>query len=136
MRGRECEKTKPSAPIISHTFQSVCMEIDILLRLVGVMNLSFFLSRPFSFQGRNPYLCDFVKKTKQNNNKKHTHLNVGLYSDIYRPIFFKLGMVIETTDSYTLTLVWMISTFNQGHSYMRNQNLLFPFFRKCRSKVG
>ena len=39
-------------------------------------------------------MCDFVKKTKTKTKTKT--FNVGLYSDIYRVIYFKLGMMIDT----------------------------------------
>ena len=58
-------------------------------------------------QGREPYLCDFVKKKK----KKKKHFNVGLYSSIYRAISFKLD-----TKLYIFMLVWMTLTFIQGNS--------------------
>ena len=50
-----------------------------------------------ALKGHNPIYV-ISSKTKQNNNKtKSTTFNVCLYSDIYRPISFKLGMMIETT---------------------------------------
>ena len=61
------------------------MECGVLLRIVDVMNLILILSHPFNTQGREPCLCYFIE-----NNFK-----VGLYSDIYRPISVKLGILIE-----------------------------------------
>ena len=61
----------------------------------GVMNLIFILCCPFDVQGREPYLCDFVKKD----------INDCLYSDIYRPVSFNLGLMIETTKLYILVSV-------------------------------
>ena len=60
------------------------MEFGTLMRLVGVMNLILILSY---LEGREPYIYDFAKKKKKK--------NIGLYSDICRLIFFKLGMIIE-----------------------------------------
>ena len=57
----------------------------------------------------------------KNNKKYEKENNVGLYSDIYRLIYIKLGMTWITT-LYILILDWMILTFIEGHSYMRNQN--------------
>ena len=54
-------------------------ECSTLLRLVGVMNLILILSFPSDIQGREPFLYDFIKKKNS---------NVGLYSDICRPISF------------------------------------------------
>ena len=44
------------------------------------MDLILILSHPLNIQGRGPDLCDFVEE----------NFNIGLYSDIYRPISFKL----------------------------------------------
>ena len=41
-------------------------------------------------------------------------------NNVYRPISFKLDMMIETTRLYILISVWMILTFIQGHSCMRH----------------
>ena len=46
-----------------------------------------------------------------------------LYSDIYRPISFKLGFTIKTMKFYILVTL----TFIQGHSCIRNQNLSIHF---------
>ena len=51
------------AAMISQSFQSVWMEFDVLLRL-GVMNLILVCSL-FNIQGREPSMCDFVKKKKK-----------------------------------------------------------------------
>ena len=50
------------------------------------MNLILILFHPFSIQGREPSLNDFVKKTTT------TNFSIGLYSDIYRQISLKLGV--------------------------------------------
>ena len=52
-------------------FQSIWMEIGILFGFVSVMNLILILAHLSNNQEREPYLCDFVKKS------------VGLYSNIY-----------------------------------------------------
>ena len=52
-----------------------------------------------SSQGREIYLCDFVKEknpTQNKTNPKPPPLNVGLCLEIYRPIFLKLGMIMTT----------------------------------------
>ena len=48
------------------------------------MNFVLILSCPFSIQGKEPYLCDFIKI-------------LGLYLDIFKPISFKPNMMMETT---------------------------------------
>ena len=89
------------------------MELVTLFRLVGVMNLILLLSGPYNILAREPYLYNFINK----------NINIVLYSNIYRPISLKLGMMIETTKLYILISVWMALTFVQGHNCMRNQNL-------------
>ena len=42
-----------------------------------------------------------------------------MYSDIYRPISFKVGMIIEITNLWILVSVWMTLTFIHGHSCMK-----------------
>ena len=80
------------------------MEFGILLRLVGMMNLILILSHPFSIQ------------------KIELYFTIGLHLDIYRPVYFKLCMMTETTklDNHILILVWMTLNFVQSHSCLRN----------------
>ena len=47
------------------------------------------------------FLVDLIFKG-ENSTYEEKNFNVGLYSDIYRPISFKLGMMIETTKLYIL----------------------------------
>ena len=67
-------------------------------------------------------------------NKKTLH--VGLYSDIYRPISFKRGKMVETTELYSLMPVWMILAVIQVHCCIKNQNLWCPSDRKFRYRLG
>ena len=71
------------------------MEFDILSRLTGIMNFIRILFCPYSIEGREPYLCDFVEK----------NFNIGLYSDIYRPVSFKLCVMMKSFKLYILTSV-------------------------------
>ena len=93
-RSQKCEKANTSAAIISQTFQLIWMEFGVQLRLVGVMNLILVLSCPLSIQGRQPYLCDFVKMK----------VRIGLYSDIK----FDLNGIWCTNYNWDL-LVWWTS---------------------------
>ena len=79
-----------------------------MLRHVSVMNLMLILFRPL-FKGENSTSVILLKQT----------FKIGLYSDMYRPISFKLGM-IKTTMLYILISDWMTLTFIQGRSCMRN----------------
>ena len=53
---------------------------------------------------------------------------ISVISCSYKLISFKLCMMIEAIKLYILISVWMILTFIQGHSCMRNQKLLCIFF--------
>ena len=53
--------------------------------------------------------------------KKKQNFNVGLYSDIYRPTSFKLGMMIEITMFSMLISVSMTLPFIQGCSCIKYQ---------------
>ena len=64
------------------------MEFVVLLRLVGMMNLNSFCRVHSIFKGKNRTCV--------------ISLNMGLYSDIYRLISFKRGMMIEITKLYIL----------------------------------
>ena len=66
------------------------------------------------FKGENPTYVISWKKTNTS--------DVGLLSNIYLPISFKLG--------YILISVLMTLTFIVGHSCMRNQELWCPFSLK------
>ena len=97
--------------------ESIRMSFGVPLRLVGVINLMLIWSCKLNVQGREPYLYDFVKQ----------NFNIGLHSDIYRPVSFKLSMMVETTKLYILIYVWLTMTFIQGHDCTRNQKLWCPF---------
>ena len=60
---RSARKQNLLKPILSQSFQSTWMEFGTPLRLVGLMNFILILSRPFNFQGREPYLWVLCTKT-------------------------------------------------------------------------
>ena len=55
-RSQVCKKAKTSALIISQSCQSIGMELDILMRLISMMNLMLISSCPLSIQGRKPFI--------------------------------------------------------------------------------
>ena len=103
IRSQECEKG--NVPIISQSYRLIWFECGILLRLLLVMKVILIWFCPFSIQGRERYLCDLKKKQNKQN------FNICLYSDIYRPISFKLSMMIEITKLYIFIFTWMTLTF-------------------------
>ena len=52
-------------------------------------------------------------------------LALTCFLDIFRLIYFKFCVLIETAKLYILMLVWMTLTFMQGYSLVRNQILFF-----------
>ena len=80
-----------------------------LLRLVGVMNLMLAFDLFYLiFKGENLTYAISLEKL--------IAFIMGLYSNMYRPISLKLGVMIETTKFYILISVWMTVTVIQGHS--------------------
>ena len=49
-------------------------------------------------------------------------VSAGLYSDSYRPVSFKLGVMVETTKLYILISVWMTLIFIHGFSLWETKN--------------
>ena len=80
------------------------MGFGLLLRLVGLMNSYSLYFVHSVFKGDNSAYVVLFKKNKNKN------LTSGLYSDIYRPVSVKFGIIIEATKLYVLILVWMILT--------------------------
>ena len=87
------------------------------------------------FEAENLTYVTLFKQTNKNNNNNKT-FGFCLYWDIYRPISFKLGVMIGTAKLYILVSVWMALTFIQCHSCMRNQKLRCPFSRKFKPRFG
>ena len=83
------------------------MESGTLFRLAGVLNFILILVRPFSIEGRKPYLYDFI------NFVYHWLVFRHLQSD-----FFKHDAMIGTTKLYISISVWMTVTFIQGHGFV------------------
>ena len=74
------------------------------------MNLILISSHPLNIQGRESYWYYFIIKKKI--------FNVGSCSDIYKPISFKLSMMIEITEFCQFGWSW--SSFKVSH--IRNEN--------------
>ena len=84
----------------------------ILKKLTFLSMLNLFCT--ISTQGREFYICDFVKYT----------FVIGLPSDTYESICFKLNRLLDTTEVYSIIPVWMILTSTQGHRYQGNVDLV------------
>ena len=88
-RAHWCKKAKTSASILSTAKNclSIQMKLGVLFRLIGLMNLIYIF-----------YIVWLIFKAD---------FNVGLHSDIYLLISFKLCMMMKTTKPYILIPVWM-----------------------------
>ena len=107
-----------SAPIVSKSCQSLLMDIGILLRLVGVMNLILILFHLFISRKRT-LLKWLLSRT----------LNFGLHLDQILSNF--ISMMIETTELYILMSGLMTMAFIQVPGCLRNEKLLPTFSHKC-----
>ena len=58
--------------------------------------------------------------------KKKKKINTGMHLYIYVPIWFKRGVVIDTTEIYILIPVCVTSTLIQGHGDARKENKAVP----------
>ena len=123
-RSELCQKAKGSGPVSLQSSRWIWMEIGLLLRLIGLMNLMLILSCLINIQGREPY---FVRKTPQPFN---------VHSDTYTSISFRLGIVIETTELCILIPVWMTLTFIWDHSYHEVKDCCVHFFCKVLCRFG
>ena len=87
------------------------MENDVLLRLVGLMNLIPTLCQLVNIQGRKFRLGDFIKKPTKNQQQK----NLFRLAYIYRLISVKLGVMIDSL--YSLMSVQITLTFIYGQLF-------------------
>ena len=83
---------------------------------VGSPSYSFYVSR-LLFKGETPTYVISLKK-----------ISDGLYSNGYRPISFKLGIMIKTAKLYVLIPVSTALTFIQGRGCVRNEEKLWCSF--------
>ena len=94
IQGHRCQR-KHKMRSISYSSQLIWIELGIII-----------LSHSINIQGREFYLCDFIK------NKQI--FNFGLHLDIYRPDFNQSGYD-ETTKLYISISVWKTLTFIKSH---------------------
>ena len=122
---QECEKAILSVPITSQVLSRFGW-------LVGWMKFIFTSSHLINVQEQKLCSGDFIQGKK----KMEEEISVGLCSDIYRAISYKLSMMIDTTELYCLIPVWMTWIFIQGHCCMRKQKLLHSFSLQFSQLTG
>ena len=85
------EKAKASAVVFWQTSPFVLDDVE-----YAAMTCWFVEAHAkFVLQGRELYLSDFLKYA----------FNIGLHSDTYIPVYFKLGMVVDMTKLHILRSV-------------------------------
>ena len=80
------------------------MNFSMLPQPVGLLKLMLIFC-PSNIQGRELCSSDFVKYM----------FNIVMCQDICEPICFKLGMMLNTIELYSLIPHWMTLMFTQGH---------------------
>ena len=101
------------------TYQSVRMKFTVLLWHFFFLFFFFpFVESPAQLillrsQGRGPYIGEFIGNT----------FSIGLCSDNYDLINFKLGIMIKISELFCLISVSMTLMFIQGHRVMRKPEL-------------
>ena len=98
------EKSKTSVIIFLQISHSIWMKLSMPSQSVGLPKLILEMFCIIDMQGRKLYLHDFVKYL----------FNIGLYSNAYEPVSFKLKM-IDTAKLHILIPLWMTVTFTEGH---------------------
>ena len=103
-------ETKPAGYIFSCTFHLIRMKFYVALKHFNIIISIPLLSEISYTTGTNRCFSDCVKN--------------GMHLDVSGPIWFKLGLMIVTTELYTLILVYAILICVQGHWGKRNQKYL------------
>ena len=131
IQGHKSTRKQKLCTIFSPNPQTIWLDFGILFRFISLMTYSIYSSQ-FNAEGRKQYSSDILSRTKQKKPKqKQTSKdtsNLSLHWGIYRPISFKLYLMIETTEHYHFIPVWMTLTLIHGHSCMtksKNSALIF-----------
>ena len=107
------EQSKSVGFIFLHTFQMNGMKYLKLLNVMKQFKWIILRLRDVVIQGTWLVLLTALKK-KQNN------FNIGMHSNIYKPIWFKLGVVMDTAVLCIFILVYVILTLIHGHRDARD----------------
>ena len=76
---------------------------------------------------RERTVCLWFRPIETNQQTKNIFLDPAGFPSVYRPISFKLGMMIETTRLFILIPVLMTLSFIQGHSCMKSKFFALVF---------
>ena len=93
------------------------MKFSMLPQHVSLWKFMLNLFCTNDIQGRELCWHDFMKYT----------FNVVICQDTCQSVFFKLGMMLNMTNVYSLIPVWMTLMFTQGHRAMLKLELVHSF---------
>ena len=104
-------KAKPVGFIFPHTFHMIKMRYDLAMTQFKLNILRQLLTEIYGIKGNN---CCFTDCIKQKTKKLRWHA-----FENYEPMWFKLGLEIDTTELYILILVYVTLILIQGHRNAR-----------------
>ena len=89
------------------------MKSDLELKKIKLNIPTYFNSGILWYKGNSCRFVIFVFFAVSEN------FNVGMHSDIYESIWFKLGMLIDTIELCILIIIYVTLTLMQDHRYAR-----------------
>ena len=111
---------KPVGFIFSHTFHLIRMKSDVVMKQFEQHIWRLLLSKIYWKKGNEFCSTNCIKKT----------FNVSVYLDIYKSVWCRIGLMIDTVVLYIFILVYLTLTVIQGHRFSRKQKLLCQLFHK------
>ena len=91
-----CKRSKKLAhPFSCNFFLLIWIQFSLLPQPVLVSKLILNMIHVISIQGREVYLCDFIRYT----------FNIGLCMDAYELICFKLVIMLDKTKVYSISMI-------------------------------
>ena len=106
----------------THFLANYAVDVDkmyLLPQAVGLLKLMLTSFCIINIQRRKLCLGDFIRYT----------FNIGLLSNTYETIAFKLAVMLDTTKLSSFIWVWKILTFIQGHWVTRRRSVV----RRCKA---
>ena len=118
-------KERPVGFISSHTFQRIRMKFEMLLKQLSLASWYFFWLR---FGGTKEMTAVLLAVSKDH--------KICMHLDVYKLIWFKHDMMIDTVELNISILVSVTSAFIQSSRDMRKQKLLFQLSLKVCYQFG
>ena len=105
------------------------MEFCVAVRLISLMSLVVILPSLVNLQVREPYLVDIIFKERNRKDEQTVALAYSL-------ILFTVGIVTDTTELYTLILVWKTFIIITKPQLNERAKSLHIFFRNFSIDFG